>query len=277
MIKVDEAVKYYKGIKPQLGELLDLYVRINSLQSQYIEQMSYTLSISSDLAIEKLKSGKYLLEKIPFIIDKENFMKLVNDLIKLMKDSGEKAGKVESLFLSSPEYIPTELQELTDCFIKSKELTLHDKNLVHYILWQALKTFYKKEAKNLKSINDKSYWTKSICPVCGNLPKISRLMKETGKRQLVCSLCWTEWSFTRISCPYCLNTCQDKLGYFYIDDDKAYRIDVCHICKNYIKTIDEKQIGRETVLEIEDIITYHMDILAFSKGYKNPLNLSIEK
>jgi FdhE protein len=271
-IDVQENINYYKNLKPQLAGLLNFFSMTCNLQNQHIKQLSPGFIMSQETAIKKLQSGKYLMEEVLWPVDKQAFKKIVDGLIGVLKENNEKTEHIEKLFSGLPDYIPNKLSDLINLFTgDKKEMGAAERNTVNYILWQALRIFYLKESEQFKDMDYQPYWTKSICPVCGNLPKISRLLKDNGKRALACHLCRTEWVVPRISCAFCGNTSQDKLGYLYADDNKAYRADVCHKCNKYLKTIDERVLGREIILELEDVITYHLDTLAISGGYQNPL------
>lgn len=267
MSKIEANISYYKKQMPQLAELLDFSNSIFSLKELHIKQMSPTLSIPKKTAIRKLESGTYLMENLAWSIDKNSFGDIIRDLIELLKQRGEKVEQIEKIFSNIPSTIPTKLAELLD--LLAKDIRLAQKNTLSYILWQALSIFYQKVAETFKEVDYKLYWIKSICPVCGSLPKISRLEKEDGKRILACYLCWTEWLVPRIGCVYCGNNSQDMLKYFHCDGNESYRADVCNVCNKYIKTIDERLLDREVIMELEDNITYHLDTLAISEGYKN--------
>jgi FdhE protein len=257
---------------------LNFFFRVKEVQEKYSRQVSSGLAIPKDSAIEKLKSGKYLLEDTRWLVKKEIFEKIVKDLIKLFKIREEKTDTLEKLFSTIPDTVPAELAKLIEHFTRDKkDLEPAEIFTVNYILWQTLGVFYKKEADRFRDMDYQLYWTETFCPVCGNPPKISRLLQETGKRMVSCYLCWTEWVVNRITCPYCSNTSQDTLGYFYADGNKAYRVDVCSACNKYLKTIDENVLNMKVIPEVEDVITYHLDTLAFSEGYETPLKLLYER
>ena len=271
-MKLPEVIDYYKKQNPQISELINFFYRTDQLQSQYAGKISSVLPLTADTAIQKLKKGKYLLEGIHWSINRDIFKNIIGGLLTTLKTQGEKAEGLEKALLNIPDPIPNNLPELIKTVTKTAaNLTVQEKETLGYLLWQALKVFYRKEAEQFNSIGYQQYWSKPVCPVCGGLPKISRLTKETGKRTLACYLCGTEWTIPRLSCPYCGNTNQDTLGYFYAEGNRGYRVDVCNACKKYIKTIDENALGRITQRpEVEDVITYHLDTLAISEGYQNP-------
>lgn len=275
-IELSEVIEYYKTERPQLKELLNSFYSIFKFKERYINRINPNLSISEEITIEKLESGKYIMEETNWVINREIFQDITMDLIELLVGFGQKLDTLEidslkKLFSIIPDSIPAELSKLIEKFrLKEKEINSTKETMLNYILLQALSIFYRNEADRFKDINYQLYWTKSICPVCGNVPKISRLLKDSGRRMVACFLCWTEWIVPRIGCVYCGNNFQGMLKYFYADGNKAYRSDVCDVCKKYIKTIDERTLNREVIMELEDNITYHLDTLAINEGYKNP-------
>jgi FdhE protein len=113
----------------------------------------------------------------------------------------------------------------------------------------------------------RSGWSEGYCPICGRTPKIGKLKNEEGRRFLFCSQCGIEWNFTRIKCPFCGNEEQQSLSFFSLEGEEKYRVDVCDVCKRYIKTIDFRQLTEEVDLDVEDIATLHLDMLAQEEGY----------
>jgi FdhE protein len=47
-------------------------------------------------------------------------------------------------------------------------------------------------------------------------------------------------------------------------------VDLCDKCKQYIKTVDTRKTASDPDLNIEDIATMYLDILASEKGFKRP-------
>ena len=114
-------------------------------------------------------------------------------------------------------------------------------------------------------------WFKPLCPLCGNAPAMARLEKEVGQKFLWCSTCNTQWTFTRIQCPFCLNKNQDQLRYFYDEKNKFYRVYVCDNCMRYLKTIDERENNHQAdiLMTTEDMASHFLDELAAKEGFKN--------
>jgi len=109
------------------------------------------------------------------------------------------------------------------------------------------------------------------CPICGGKPAMAKLRQKDGKRVLECSFCNTQWEFKRLRCPFCGNEDHNTLGFFFLEEQSAYRIDKCDKCKRYIKTVDEQKKAEDKLkaLTIEDVATLYLDILAQKEGYQS--------
>lgn len=119
-------------------------------------------------------------------------------------------------------------------------------------------------------IKDDSWW-QNFCPVCGSEPLMAKISRKEKHRILVCSLCGTEWKFSRVKCPFCNNENQKDLKFFYYHDKSPYRLYVCDKCRRYIKSVDERKIGvgRKISVLFEDMATLYLDSLAQEKGYQS--------
>jgi FdhE protein len=138
-------------------------------------------------------------------------------------------------------------------------------------------TFLELYAQKLKDKFDQENWLKGSCPVCGNFPAMERLRREDGKRILWCGFCGTQWHYKRIMCPFCGNENHNSLRYFFTEGDSSlaenpFRVDVCDKCKKYIKTIDERKMPENEIIDfpLENINTLYLDLLAQKEGYESP-------
>jgi len=110
-------------------------------------------------------------------------------------------------------------------------------------------------------------WTEGFCPVCGSRAGMAELAGEEGKRYLCCSACNFRWPFKRLQCPYCGNEETEKLSYF-IAGDGTTRVDTCKACSRYIKTRDSRKGNANVPLDVEDLLTIHLDLLAAKEGFE---------
>jgi FdhE protein len=123
-------------------------------------------------------------------------------------------------------------------------------------------------AEKYGEIVEKSNWSEGYCPICGKEPKIGEIREEEeGRRYLFCNQCGYKWNFRRIKCPFCGNEEQHSLAYFAVEVEEHYRVDVCNKCRRYIKIVDLPKTAEDINLDVEDIATLHLDMLAYEEGY----------
>ena len=108
------------------------------------------------------------------------------------------------------------------------------------------------------------------CPCCGGAPRFARYESQEGQRRLWCDLCDLEWAFRRLTCAFCGTTDQKQLGYLVIEDVAQYRLDVCEVCKGYLRTLDQRQAPEGGPVDFlhEDVGTVHLCMVAEGKGYQ---------
>ena len=114
---------------------------------------------------------------------------------------------------------------------------------------------------------DADGWDYGYCPMCGSQPDMAYFAK-TGRRHLHCELCGEEWAYSRIKCPFCDNQDQEKLGYFEAEEEEGFRVYFCRECMRYLKTIDKKAFEEVAPLELENLATIHLDLLANENQFK---------
>lgn len=110
-------------------------------------------------------------------------------------------------------------------------------------------------------------WNHGYCPVCGSLPSIAELSGQEGKKHLLCSLCGNTWTFNRLTCVHCGNTDTETLAYFTSEENPGCRVDTCRACNKYLKVVDRRERDEGLMLEIMDIATLHLDLLAAKEGF----------
>jgi len=139
------------------------------------------------------------------------------------------------------------------------------KFLIHMALRPSLNTLKESVIEKIQ----KDSWNYGYCPLCGSFPDMACLGEE-GKRFLHCELCGYEWYYPRLKCPFCENDEPKKLGYFESEEEEGFRVDFCKKCNRYIKTLDMRVIEQPAPLELENLITLHLDMLAHEQGFKTP-------
>jgi FdhE protein len=123
-------------------------------------------------------------------------------------------------------------------------------------------------------IADDLFWGKGYCPICGSPPALARLESD-GRRFLFCGFCWHRWPALRTACPFCSQSDPARLSYLYSEEEQEYRLDVCDVCRKYVKTVDSRQLARTFYPPLEQIASLHMDIKASEAGYAAGLPLAL--
>jgi formate dehydrogenase maturation protein FdhE len=124
---------------------------------------------------------------------------------------------------------------------------------------------------------DKSQWSIASCPACGAAPQVSVIIEESGEfmagspRYLVCARCALWWPFARATCVSCGEDDSRLLGSYVAEGQQWVRVDVCDVCRVYVKSFDLREPGsREVVPLVDDVATLTLDIWAHDQGCRRP-------
>ena len=148
-------------------------------------------------------------------------------------------------------------------------------SLLLFLLIHTFKPFLESLAERWHSALDDLSWTQGYCPFCGAVPSMGEI-RQDGRRFLHCSLCNTAWEYPRLKCPYCRNEDQAQLTYFQVEGEVESRVDICLVCRHYLKTINSREKEGTLDFEIEDYLTLHLDHLAQEEEYLRPSKLFMD-
>jgi len=270
-----QVIERHKSVNPQFSELLDILGEILILREEHRKKITKSIFPIDEAHLEaKLQGGLPLVDFSSMKLDLEEPKKFFIALLEI----GQKRNPVETeQILKDIEDGKLNYEEMVyDSFAMSEESEEeHSEEDADDDTIDLLKFFVEESLRpSLEFVTGlygeritKMGWNDGYCPVCGRMPKIGRLVDAEGKRHLFCSQCGFEWRFRRVKCPFCGNEEQQSLSYFTVEGDERYRIDVCDVCKRYIKTVDFRSAGEEAILDVEDVATLHLDMLAHEEGY----------
>ncbi len=260
--------------RPMYKEALSVYRDIVIFLNEIEPEIKYVMKDGVIREI-KIKEGFPLFSREDLPIDLKAASSLFKRLLEHLsskkrkdKEALEKALKrartnsnwiksVIAAFLSRDETTVTRI---------AKEVTLEPmilKFLTHIALKPSLNTLKESARERI----EKDGWNYGYCPLCGSYPDMAYL-SDQGKRFLHCELCGYEWFYPRLKCPFCKNDQPKKLGYFVSEEEEGFRVDFCKKCNRYIKTLDMRVIEQPAPLELENLITLHLDMLAHEQGFK---------
>jgi FdhE protein len=254
--------------------MLDFYQRIREEQDKIKSSLKLKpIALKKEWKDLLTKEGFPLLEKKDFPLDIEASLSLFKSLCQIGKEANphmaDQVKKIEKAMSEKKIDLSTLFKEganeqKVEEIVKELEL---DRKILLFFIHSSLKPSIETGVEQLSREIETETWMKGHCPICGSLPSLSLLKEEVGKRFLLCSHCGYQWRIDRRICPFCNNTDQESLQFFYAEEEKTHRVDLCDKCHQYIKTIDLRTLG-ETDFPLEDLATLHLDITAQKKGYK---------
>jgi len=270
-----KTIESYKTQNPHYEELLAILEEIIILREEYRRKLTENIfSVDERLIGSKMEGGLPLVDLSQGDYDLTQPQAYFLDLLHIAEkrapgETEELARKIMAGEEDFKEMLLSafygEQGEEEDEEEKGDEDETFD--LIDLFLEECLRPAFEKVVATHGEVVLKSKWSEGYCPICGKEPKIGEIKEEEGARFLFCNQCGIEWPYLRIKCPFCGNEEQQTLAYFTVEDDERYRVDVCNECKRYIKIVDFRETKEEPNLDIEDITTLHLDILATEEGY----------
>lgn len=283
--QIKKAVKAVKEIRPVYASLLDFYEKIFTAQEDSKSRIHIDpIHITEEILSVKAQENFPLISVSEFLIDikasEALLKKICNIAIEAEGDMTESSKALISAIETeklNPSLLFSSLLKGDESFFEEIEDKLGiEKKVLAFIIYSSIKPSLSLCAEQVSTCLDKdSLWEKGYCPICGSPPGISVLMDE-GKRFFLCSFCWHKWYARRLYCPFCDNEDSKTLRYFYSEEEKEYRVDVCDSCKKYIKTIDTRKTERIFYPPLEQVSTLHLDIKAKEMGLKSGMALDLQ-
>lgn len=259
---------------PEYADIVPLFSGIYEYISGREHETGITIELDGvDFAV-KTRNGFPLVSVLNLAVDRKQSVAFITGIIRVLSAAGrEGQGELarigtaldsslfdpEPLFAAILERRRAELDEAATIAEVSPPL-------IEYLFEIPLRTALELAAATIAAGSFDS-WTEGNCPFCGSRAGMAELIGEEGRRHLCCATCNTRWQFKRLKCPYCATEDVEKLSYFTAGDG-ATRVDSCKGCSRYIKTRDSRKGGSDVPLEIEDLLTIHLDLLASREGFE---------
>lgn len=273
-----KTIEDYKTAHPHYAELLDIMADILILREEYRNQMKTSIfQVDENLIAKKIEGGLPLIDFIGKKYDLTRPRKYFYSLISIAEKRIPDVAQTLTEIIQSPDFDWEKM--ILASFDRSREEDVtppcvdeeHEDehlDLIDLFAEESLRPELEYVAERYKETLAKLEWREGYCPICGKEPKIGEIRKdEDGKRYLFCNQCGFKWYFNRIKCPFCGNDEQSSLAYFEVEGDERYRVDVCNKCRRYIKTVELPQSSEEPNMDVEDIATLHLDMIASDEGY----------
>jgi FdhE protein len=273
LVETLKTIESYKTINPQYTELFDILSEILILREEHRQTMrQMTFPLEEKLIAKKLSGGLPLLDFTRVNFDyapaKEYFLRLLEIAEKRVPGETKefvrqiKEGELDFADVIRNSFDPSCEEEL------APDVDDDTFDLIELFVEESLRPALEHFAEQYGDVIARSGWGEGYCPICGKEPKIGELKDDGDQRLLFCNQCGLEWSYDRIKCPFCGNEEQKTLAYFTVEGEERYRVDVCNVCKRYVKMVDSTDAVKKANLDVEDIATLHLDMLAAEEGYE---------
>ncbi len=295
--QLERASSLIQKLRPAYQPILEFYSRVFSAQeTSKTNIVIEPVKVEPDLLKIKQKNGLPLIDQSEFLIDMTASEKLFEEICDLAKDFAPNLSASAGVLRQASQNGELDLETLFSAILNNQEAVLHDMAGYLDITEQELVFFgYAGMAPSIEICAEQleAYLTdlpgqgkagpdtadqikedreKGFCPICGNHPDMAFLDKD-GRRHLKCCFCAHEWTVKRMGCVFCENNDSDMQQYFFSDQEKEYRVNLCDQCHTYIKLIDLRQIDRAFYPKLEQITTLHLDMQAREKGYTNDVSI----
>jgi len=213
--------------------------------------------------------GKSLINPEELSLDWEHARELLKQLVDQIKTTEDGQSQVQGL-LQALAKENDDIQPLMKAVLTSDYKTVRttaeelkiDPPVLTLLIRLSLRPALLDTARSVQNLMDLDKWHYGHCPVCGSAPGLADLSGEGGKRTLHCSLCETAWPYMRLRCPFCENNNKEELSYLRGENEEGFRVDLCSRCYHYLKTIDLREIPGPIILPLDDVATWHLDIIA---------------
>ncbi len=275
VIGMETDIERYPQVYPHYREALGVLQGILAFQAAQAAQIEPGPLIDLSIAQARWQAGLPLFSSESTAISHRRLQAALAEVRAWLPQAGQAQATLDRL-LASGRMDSADTASLLDGFSRNGTARLQqwaaemsvDPTILAGLLHTVLTPFYQQQAVPYRPWIETSGWRRGNCPLCGAEPSLARLIREDGRRILVCSLCRSEWPFDRLRCPFCETDSPPHIRYFTVDGDPAHRVDCCGQCRRYLKTVDERVLGFRTNSAAEEVVTADLDRLAQEQGYQ---------
>jgi FdhE protein len=262
--------------RPSYRELITFYGRIFAAQEDAAGRVRLDpIPLSDDMVRLKRSEGMPLVMTSEMAFDPSVTETLLGEICRIAADGGAElsdaarrlsAGSVQAARL----FAPFLKEQEAIVAAAADEMGVAPRALA-FFLYHSLKPSLCRCSGQLSGFLEQGQpWEHGYCPICGS-PAGLGCLDGDGSRFLICGFCWHRWPLQRLACPFCGSRDQQKLHYFYSEEEKHYRVDACDTCRKYVKTVDTRNLSRLCYPPLEQIASLHLDLKAAEAGYASGL------
>ncbi|MFQ5905263.1 MAG: formate dehydrogenase accessory protein FdhE [bacterium] len=273
--KADSELSRYENMTEGYEDVFDFFLSVLRIQNRAYRESSVSFPGKAGKLRKRLEESRRLVRPEEVSTPRSGYIECLEGIQAEMKKrwtGGTRFGLVSDLEELSRRRFSGFIRGMASgkgSYLRGLPArTRIKKDTLRFTLESAATPFMSRLSSDVSKRVELSLWQRGTCPVCGRLPVIARLRQEDGARFLYCGFCTTEWRYPRLKCVNCGNEDQFTMRYFFCEDDRGHRVDVCELCKRSIRTTDERVLGRAVVCEVENWVTSFLNDRAKREGYK---------
>jgi FdhE protein len=284
--QIHKATRQLTRQRPTYGAMLAFYESVFVAQEQAKGAIDLEPIILAPDALETHQKEALPLVDIPaFRVDPKAAEGLLSQLCELITTHGTEMAATAQAVSHAIDRREIQRHDLFERLLTGDDLFFQttsarlgaDRNALAFLAYNSIQPSLELCAEQLsRYLDTEAVWRKGYCPVCGSAPGLA-VLGEEGRRVLSCSFCRHQWPAPRIFCAFCENTRTGQLHYFYAEEEKDLRVDVCDHCHKYLKTVDAREASRPVFPPLEQVASLHLDIIAAEKGFTGGVDLDLER
>lgn len=276
--QLERSAAILKNQRPSYGPILEFYRQVFLAQENSKKDITLpAITVEPDLLKIKMKNEMPLIDPSEFLIDQPAAERLFDQLCDLAIVNAPQLSANALILKTAAANKEIDLQDLFFAILNNHDATLHalSKQLnvpereIAFMGYASMVPSIQISSQQLTHyLSDRTGPGRGYCPVCGNHPDLA-FLDQDGKRFLKCCFCSHQWGIKRMGCVFCENNDASMQHYFFNDEEKEYRVNLCDHCHAYIKVVDLRHIDRTFYPKLEQITTLHLDMTAREQGYTN--------
>ncbi|MDW7646395.1 MAG: formate dehydrogenase accessory protein FdhE [Desulfuromonadales bacterium] len=272
MAKRQQRLRELRGKYPDFSEVFNLYGDIYALMETRVPDY---LQVEDEAAMAPSSPGdRPLLRGDNLQVDAAGASGFMLDLIDILKQHGQQGGEDLDRMAKGIATAAVDVVTLLRASLERDRLQITgeaeslqvDPAMVEYVGGMALSLALQLARERGLRV-DSSDWNKRFCPLCGGAPTMGELVGDEGRMVLHCGTCGESWASLRHACATCGNVDGKTLEYFTAGPEKGYRVHICRQCDSYLKVIDSREAGADLPMDLEDVATLYLDVLARREGF----------
>lgn len=264
--------------RPQMAEIFDFYA---ALYAFLAERSAAVLRCTETAGAAQLEHGFPLLQADNLAIDQAEAGAVLQGMLTILQRHGREgqaellkmAQALEEGRLDPASLFGAYLERNRYPLAKGAEAIDVPSSLLEYVIGLGCSFALQQAREN--GLQPPVFERQELyCPLCGGAPIMGELVGEEGRMSLHCGTCGQSWPGARRQCSSCGNRDEATLEYFTAGEEQGYRVNICRQCSGYLKVVDSRVVGAGLPMDLEDLATLHLDLLAqregFSKGKQAP-------